>query len=119
MASSRFLMTTTSPRSAEASVRKNDANPSTSSGQALKAQFSRNYTLPQVFAPHRQPTRYFFGFGLGFGFGFGLGSGVGLGVGVGVGVGLGSEVVPESALRRFVPSGLPQPLHASHPGPAL
>jgi hypothetical protein len=49
----------------------------------------------------------------------------GLGLGLGFGLGLRPAddvpvVLPDAkALSRLLPSGLPHPLHASHPGPAL
>ena len=64
------------------------------------------------------------GVGVGRGIPVGVGAGVRLGralpleAGVGVGVGLG-VVAPDTAVSSPVPSGLPQPVHASHPGPAL
>jgi hypothetical protein len=39
--------------------------------------------------------------------------------GTGVGAGAGSGAVPARAVRMAAPLGLPQPVHASHPGPAL
>ncbi|HEX8896450.1 MAG TPA: hypothetical protein VF783_24245, partial [Terriglobales bacterium] len=82
--------------------------------------------------------RFFVGAGFGRLIGLGVGVGraipVGAGVGVGVRIGralplgarvdvevdVGVDVVPvDKAVSSPAPSGLPQPVHASHPGPAL
>ena len=68
------------------------------------------------------------GLGVGVGRAIPVGAGVGVGVrigralalGAGVGVGVGVGVVPaDKAVCSPAPFGLPQPVHASHPGPAL